>query len=490
MNKMKTAIGTTAWCMCLLCSFSGCNGEDTATRQATNKQEVPVTINLNQAAWGTEQSAQYTKAPSQEVSIPVKGGVLTATLEPAAPAQTRSTEINYGVRYRLIAYKENDVSFTGYVNHADFVKGGVAPTFWLQTDRTYTLVCYSFNSADTIPEFNRIYIIPENDFLYGKKNVTITAENRSIDMEMQHLFSQVTVIADASADAEGYTISACSGTLSPNYTIFFFLDGTSSNMNIIKQNINWTSFGTVAVSSTPAIIHIPQKISGTRDLELTLDSITIDGTTIKNSIFYFRNILQPGYRYTLRVKFESEYRDCTIKWASGNLIYTNGIYSFATKPEYYSGIWNGGDYWNWRVLSPTDNTGFYNEYTPSANDPCKKVDPAGTWRMPKKEEFDKLKESGYIWANKNGIAGMYFGTTTIPAAGTEKNYVFLPAAGQRNPGDTAINIMGEIGFYWSATPANNESAYQLLFYYFMGNNASIGLYGRNNGFAVRCVSEQ
>ena len=84
--------------------------------------------------WGTKQSAQYTKAPSQEVSIPVKGGVLTATLEPAAPAQTRSTEINYGVRYRLVAYKENDVSATGYVNHSGFMKGGVAPTFWLQTE--------------------------------------------------------------------------------------------------------------------------------------------------------------------------------------------------------------------------------------------------------------------------------------------------------------------------------------------------------------------
>ena len=84
--------------------------------------------------WNTEQSEQYTKALAREVSIPVQGGVLTATLEPAAPAQTRSTEINYGVRYRLVAYKENDVSATGYVNHSGFMKGGVAPTFWLQTE--------------------------------------------------------------------------------------------------------------------------------------------------------------------------------------------------------------------------------------------------------------------------------------------------------------------------------------------------------------------
>ena len=491
--RMKTAIKITAWCMCLLCSLSGCSGEDTATRQATNKQEVPVTINLNQAAWGTEQSAQYTKAPSQEVSIPVKGGVLTATLEPAAPAQTRSTEINYGVRYRLIAYKENDVSFTGYVNHADFVKGGVAPTFWLQTDRTYTLVCYSFNSAEAMPEFNKwlnvlFDVSSEYDFMYGKKNVTITAENRSIDMEMQHLFSQVTVIADASADASGYTISACSGTVSPSYAADVNLtDGSRTKRhNTVSKAVNWTDFGAITATSAPTLIYYDQTAYNDPPLTVTLNSITIDGTTLTNCPFTFSGIMQAACNYTLRIKFYAQHTDNGVTWAPGNLIYTNNTYSFATTQEFYSNAWDGGDYWNWRVLNPADNSNCGSEYDTPLVDPCTKVLPAGTWRMPKKEEFETLIKSGYVKAYKNGVLGMYFGTTTAPAAGSEKNYVFLPAAGKRQSKGTTIDLSEILGMYWCATPYSDSGAYYLEIATSF-SKAQVSCIARTEGYTVRCV---
>lgn len=51
--------------------------------------------------------------------------------------------------------------------------------------------------------------------------------------------------------------------------------------------------------------------------------------------------------------------------------------------------------------------------------------------MPRKEEFDTLIKFGYVKAYKNGVLGMYFETTTAPAASSEKSYVFLPAAGKR-----------------------------------------------------------
>ena len=441
---MKIAIKITAWCMCLLCSLSGCSGEDTATKQATNKQEVPVTINLNQAAWGTEQSAQYTKAPSREVSIPVKGGVLTATLEPAAPAQTRSTEINYGVRYRLVAYKENDMSATGYVNHADFVKGGVAPTFWLQTDKTYTLVCYSLNSAETMPEFNKsistLDISPETDMLYGKKNVTVTTENRSIDMEMQHLFSQVTVIADASAD--GYTISACSGTLTPNYRATVSLtDGSLTKGSSVSKTINWSSLGYNTVTSNPTLVY-----TNGETVTATVNSITIDGYVNTNKNFTFTGkTMATGKNYVLRVMFEKYVNDTpvtigTMKWAPGNLIYSNDTYYFASTAEYYMNAitTSKADLFFWNSLYKSTVPLSYKEVYELKQDPCRKVSPAGTWRTPTYEEMADLRNHSYVWSIKNGVEGMYFGTSTIPAAGTEKNYLFLPA--------TTAN---SIGRYWT-----------------------------------------
>src|SRR5574344_2866445 len=137
-------------------------------------------------------------------------------LEPAARAQTRATTVAAGIRYRVVAYKQNDISAAGYMSHADYVVGAAAPKFLLPINCTYTLVCYSYGSAATLPAFNKnsttIAVNPANDVMYCNKDITVTDVNTSFSIRFSHLFSKVTVIADASAD--DYNITACTGSLS------------------------------------------------------------------------------------------------------------------------------------------------------------------------------------------------------------------------------------------------------------------------------------
>lgn len=177
-------------------------------------------------------------------------------------------------------------------------------------------------------------------------------------------------------------------------------------------------------------------------------------------------------------------------WAPGNLIATSKgdgtfNYSFASTQEYYSGTWNGDDYFCWNTLSPTvtSSTNITTTYDAST-DPCRQVVSDGIWRMPTNTELAALKNAGSVWTTKSGINGRYFGITTVPASGAESKYLFLPAAGYRDKESTTMNQTGESGYYWSGTPNGTTTAYRL---YFNNNNAETNTGNYSHGHTLRCV---
>src|SRR5574344_1967507 len=202
----------------------GCGSDDTAVYEANNynNPSVPVSITVSGDDWASDESITRSGSSSiEKVIVPMDNGYsLCATLEPAVESQTRATAVAAGVRYRVVAYKQNDISAAGYMSHADYVVGAAAPKFLLPINCTYTLVCYSYGSAAALPAFDKnstdIAVTSSNDMLYCKKDITVTDVNTSFSILFSHLFSKVTVIADASVD--GYNVTACTGSLSPNYS--------------------------------------------------------------------------------------------------------------------------------------------------------------------------------------------------------------------------------------------------------------------------------
>jgi uncharacterized protein (TIGR02145 family) len=179
----------------------------------------------------------------------------------------------------------------------------------------------------------------------------------------------------------------------------------------------------------------------------------------------------------------------SLYWALGNLIEASpySTYTFESTQQAYTGTSAGGDYWAWNTLGSqtvtSTNTG--STYL-SSTDPCTKVAPAGTWRMPTSDELTVLMNSGKVWGAKSGVSGYYFGTTTVPTANVE-SYVFLPASGYRGISSTSMAIVGSLGHYWASTPSGTANAYRMYFDSTIINVA--GGDSRSYGFNVRCVSQ-
>jgi uncharacterized protein (TIGR02145 family) len=95
--------------------------------------------------------------------------------------------------------------------------------------------------------------------------------------------------------------------------------------------------------------------------------------------------------------------------------------------------------WAKRNLGAIDESDYGNYYTwEEAKNRC----PDG-WRLPTKEEFEKLSDAGNKWTTVNGVVGRLFGIAP--------NQIFLPASGWRNENSRTANSVNIYGDYWSGT---------------------------------------
>ena len=165
-----------------------------------------------------------------------------------------------------------------------------------------------------------------------------------------------------------------------------------------------------------------------------------------------------------------------ITWATRNV---DAPGTFAEKPESLGMLYQ----WNRRIgwsatdpitSSPSGNTWNNTAATgiswTTANDPC----PAG-WRLPTKEDFEKLVAAGSTWAPRNGVAGRSFGSGA--------NTIFLPAVGCRVNG--LLQQVDELGAYSSRTEASPDTRLNAINF-----NATLYIMAtvdKKDGFSCRCV---
>ena len=203
------------------------------------------------------------------------------------------------------------------------------------------------------------------------------------------------------------------------------------------------------------------------------NTLTSDEGVIINGIKWAtRNVDAPGTFTANPEDFGMFYQwNSNVGWSAADpLIPSDGI-----------STWNPD--WNKRNLDGSINT---SQRWHATNNVC----PAG-WRIPSKQELEKLVSAGSVWITVNGVNGRLFGSGD--------NTIFLPAAGcrmhsdGRHPRYIKDGALPRIGYYWSRTPNiefyNNYSySYALLF----GNTGVLSFSGideHSMGYSIRCVTE-
>jgi uncharacterized protein (TIGR02145 family) len=107
----------------------------------------------------------------------------------------------------------------------------------------------------------------------------------------------------------------------------------------------------------------------------------------------------------------------------------------------------------------------------------------GECRMPSKEEWEKMFETGSTWDEEN--KGIWIGKNHSLKQETAFS-TFLPAGGYRSYGNGILYYQGSNGYYWS-TGVSGTNAYYLNFH--SGNVYPAGSGYRAFGLSLRCIKK-
>ena len=158
---------------------------------------------------------------------------------------------------------------------------------------------------------------------------------------------------------------------------------------------------------------------------------------------------------------------------------SNGTIEYATAhPTTFITYNSSNSDWYYTGDSSTDNTRWTTSSSDkSIYDPC----PAG-WRVPD-------GGSNGIWSK----AGFHYTTYDSTNRGisfsiSSPSTTWYPSSGFRFSSDGSLDSVGDLGYYWSASPYSHR-AYHLYFHLSGSVDPSLNTSSRATGFSVRCLQE-
>ena len=179
--------------------------------------------------------------------------------------------------------------------------------------------------------------------------------------------------------------------------------------------------------------------------------------------------------------------ESTISWPSAvSSDSSNGTIAYATANPTTFIAYNSKNYdWYYTGSSSTDDTRWTtSESSKSIYDPC----PAG-WRVPDGGSND-------MWSKALGSSSYFDNSSSWDSTNEGMNFsgkfgsastIWYPASGYRNDSGGSLDLVGNHGYYWSASPYYNYAI--ALGLDNSGFVAPTGTYNRAIGSSVRCYKE-
>ncbi|MDR2273406.1 MAG: hypothetical protein LBF27_21035 [Sphingobacterium sp.] len=489
--------------------FSSCQKEKEGDDLSTGKATVTVKVSgigAEDDAKPLARAATSGKAASiaavQQVTVPFgedlvvratltevkasEGTSLRAATNKAATTSTGPGQIvAFNGDYKIYIYKEGSSALEKTVDG----KGAVANKFELAPGK-YRFVVSAYGSPAGTGA--------DKDPLSVEILQTVTAGNNNLDVVLKHKLTEVTVKFDAGS---GRTISAISNsTVKPNYN-YSFDEATGLVTFGTELAAKGFSFPTQAAAQTwtssPVMIAVDNS-NGTGEVKLA--NVTINSKPGNVSLTGLT--LRKGVQYVLELDLGAKqgFEIGGGVWSDGNLDYdsSTGVYSFGAKNS-------PGNYWFPGRLLPKrlDGTNQAADGTNGGNgDPCSKVAPAGSWKLPTRDQYQTLitrtspkqgttqgqdnpnvtnpwYSSRYVDTydgTNSTVLGMFFGVNTdnIPVVMSEaqrSKYIFFPYQGYY-PNDNTGASIGNQGAYMATSNLKADNGY--ISFFLTGNKGVRG----------------
>lgn len=459
--KIDNYIKTLLLSLLLLPFCAGCDNETESTPVEGGYEGNPVmvivgdVINANARVTTRATSAKevYTQPLDNHKDT---GFDIETTIETIDPIQTRAVVPLATAKFRLVAYKNGEVSPANYAGQGDFQTDANGMTTAVLghelflPEGPYTFVCYSYGNMDDIPAFNSsatsVPVSNGDEFMtYTKTGVNVEADASGVytlrDVVFVHHSALLQVEIAASGYPEGSNITQCEATIQNMNGAAKWIMGTPDNQNLSGANesvsLVWNNLNADVVTSEQVNV-----LSFTsRNLSLKFSKLKIGGVPFDNTEIIIPNRqLDPAGNYKISVRLTRNFIEVGgYKWAKGN-VYTEGgkHYIEASQEAYHRGQ-AGGSYFSWNTLTTDPNSFNSGEYS-QEKDPCYQVEPKGTWQTPSRDEYYALIQAGFEFVEAE--KGAWYGPKDIG--------VFLPATGIRFlniSGTIDLAFEGEVAFY-------------------------------------------
>lgn len=424
----------------------------------------------------------------------------TATLS----TNTEKQILKEGTKYQVAIFDADG----NYKLTKSFTKTNDNQDFVIDNGK-YIFVVYASGTNKTLPSIpqgaklstlNFENLTADTDFMLDQIPVEIKDGRNELNIDLKHLFTQVSLKFDASEIGEissiggvniNPSVASVDVALSEGKITF---KGNTAAVPMPLKNTN----GKIILSE-PTFITTAATSSGT----IVLSNVSIGGSAPRNLTKGGWKLI-PGVKYELDITLKGQPNNKSVKiagaeWASGNLTYKDGIYSFVKRSDEIGAYWFAG--YSKPRIQDANNLAPSVEVNGIKGDPCALVKPHSEWRLPTFDEAYSLmlqtngtkrpertppnRYADYYLGNSGGNSGVFFGIGSNPVE-LKENYLFLPFGGSYI-NDENLNELGLNAYYLLANANLLRFKYSQSLPSFASDYSLGSSLESNRAVQIRCV---